>query len=586
MSSTPQLGFTLTNPSLQKGVIEVGKATSLDVVLTNLTGGPIGLTNGTSTLTVWLPTFFTGPEVQAMAIQLPGWTFTADAAGGSLTLTCAASTTWADSATITFTITGVTSSSSPDSQTVQINPAGMTGNLPPQVEAPLVLEAAPSGKAWLTDVIQVNLDNQGVVYRSESTDALTNSLFLNIKNISAAPLYSGSAAGRGNPQVIITFVYGNTAGALAPDTNNAGSPPAGSAWNIVAGVSVATAPWVTTNPDPKSQQRHPNWLLDPTPTNLGVLGANDQPNANITFEFKNVISFTPVGHTQMVLLFTGFRKDDSTPYDDHVFVLDIVKQDAPPTRGLLAFASPTVILPVTDPKAKVTFDLRWTMFDVDKVQVVTSLAGLAPIVIPYPNPQPIATDGCTITGPPLSQSEPIFVTAQAFDGNGGFLNSMQFVVYAEVSYVLDPAGRAYGTALIGDTFWMTENYAYSVNGSYAYNGDPANGVTYGLMYTQAAAADANTRPSGWMLPSNADWAALINVGGNSAFAFLTAGSFGALMGGMRDTGGAYTGLTVNGFYLSADAGYSAELSARSSSVYAPWQFPNGQAASVRYIRKI
>ena len=547
--TTPSLGFTLTNPALEQATIEVGVSASLDVVLTNDTGGDIGLTTSpASTLKIVPPSkFFTADDIAKMTTQLDGWA-PGVADSTSLVMTCTADSTWTAGSDLKFTIGAVESSAQPDASQLQIWPSQMTGNIPLIIQTALDLESAPQpGNASLTDTLAINLDSQGIVYRSEETDPLQNTLFLNIKNTGSTALYTGSKPRASQPKVIVSFVYGSTAGALAPDTNTGGTTPKGSAWDITASPSVIESDWFPTNPNPAGSDPHPQWVLAPTTTNDEVLGTG--ANANVTFEFSDIISFTPVGHTQMYALFTGFTKDDNTVYDDHVFVLDIVKQDAPPTRGLLAFHGVDPVLKIDAPGETVDIDLRWTMFDVASVQLVTSAPAVPPAELSYPDPKPLAYDKTTVTVPPIHDSQAIFATLQSFDGNGGFLNSMQFTVFAEVLYVLDPAGRSYTVALFGDTFWMKENYAFGNADSWIYNDIPSNEATYGRLYDSAGAAASV--PNGWALPSADDWQALIDLHPSDPYSGLTAPgdpSFDAILGGERSPSGGYGQLLQRGVY--------------------------------------
>ena len=45
---------------------------------------------------------------------------------------------------------------------------------------------------------------------------LVNQLVLTLKNVGETPLATGPTLS-GTPQVVVSFVYGNTSGALAPD---------------------------------------------------------------------------------------------------------------------------------------------------------------------------------------------------------------------------------------------------------------------------------------------------------------------------------------------------------------------------------
>src|SRR6202042_982615 len=123
-----------------------------------------------------------------------------------------------------------------------------------------------------------------------------------------------------------------------------------------------------------------------------------------------MVSLTPPGHTQMLVLFTGFRKDERTGYNDHLFVIDIAKLDPPPTRGLLSFAGQDPVVQVTGPKERAPVALRWGMFDVAKVQLLTSSLAIAPLTTNYPDPQPLAYDETTLILPPLRTSEAVFMT--------------------------------------------------------------------------------------------------------------------------------------------------------------------------------
>ena len=118
--------------------------------------------------------------------------------------------------------------------------------------------------------------------------------------------------------------------------------------------------------------------------------------------------------------------------------------------------------------------------------------------------------------------------------------------------VEDYDGNTYGTVKIGDQVWMKENLkttryadgnsmvpgigAGDITGDYitkywfVYGDNMANKATYGLLYTWAAAmngatsSDANPSgvqgacPSGWHLPSNAEWTELTDYLGGASIA--------------------------------------------------------------------
>ena len=100
-------------------------------------------------------------------------------------------------------------------------------------------------------------------------------------------------------------------------------------------------------------------------------------------------------------------------------------------------------------------------------------------------------------------------------------------------------GQNFRTVKIGNAVWMADNLNRVVPDSWYYNDSKDLGQIYGRLYTWEAAKKAC--PTGWHLPTDKEWQALIDVtGGEDAAAkVLKAGGrsgFNAQLGGMSDIG--------------------------------------------------
>jgi len=100
------------------------------------------------------------------------------------------------------------------------------------------------------------------------------------------------------------------------------------------------------------------------------------------------------------------------------------------------------------------------------------------------------------------------------------------------SFTDERDGQTYPTTKIGYQTWMAKNLNYDAAGSACYNWNSANCDTYGRLYdwatVMAGASSSSSNPSGvrgicpegWHVPSDAEWASMINLVGVSAGAKL------------------------------------------------------------------
>jgi uncharacterized protein (TIGR02145 family) len=121
------------------------------------------------------------------------------------------------------------------------------------------------------------------------------------------------------------------------------------------------------------------------------------------------------------------------------------------------------------------------------------------------------------------------------------VKKIPIITYGSVTH----GGQAYKTVKIGTQTWMAENLNYNAEGSKCYENKPANCEKYGRLYNWETAMKAC--PSGWHLPSNAEWDKLYRFadgtsGTESPYKSETAGKYLKAKEGWND----YEGRTGNG----------------------------------------
>jgi len=194
-----------------------------------------------------------------------------------------------------------------------------------------------------------------------------------------------------------------------------------------------------------------------------------------------------------------------------------------------------------------------------------------------------------ITG--LTPNTKYYVRAYATNDLGtGYGSAVSFTTL-QGNTVTDIDGNIYNTVVIGTQTWMLENLKVTkfnngdalsnivndsawislTTGAYCnYNNDANNSTTYGRLYNWFAISDSRKiAPTGWHIPSNADWATLIDylggkdaAGGKLKEAGLShwispnmdadnSSGFTALPGGYRFSDGIFSRIGSNGYWWSA-----------------------------------
>lgn len=142
-------------------------------------------------------------------------------------------------------------------------------------------------------------------------------------------------------------------------------------------------------------------------------------------------------------------------------------------------------------------------------------------------------------------------------------------------------GQTYTKVEIGSQTWMAENLNFTTENSWCNDNDPSNCATYGLLYDwQAMMADASSSnsvpsgvqgvcPSGWHIPSEAEWLILVDYLGVAAGGLMKSTSgwdindygesgngsnlsgFTALPGGLRQSDGSFFNVGPHAYFWSS-----------------------------------
>jgi hypothetical protein len=221
-------------------------------------------------------------------------------------------------------------------QSVLAAPSPLAAPRPPTLAQAITVSLIKRFPSW-APCSTVELSKDGA-------EPIANTLYLNLANTGATPLYTGKTMwGTQAPTPVITlsFELGNGTHDLTcmyPTRTDPHCPlapggmSAASAWNIVPGISVDyTGGWYAAGSG--STDPAPVFRLKPTNTNQDILGicphGSSGPNCtgrNVTFSFSEIVAYTPVGVTQVTLKFAFFPYDDQTFYDDATFTVNITKE--------------------------------------------------------------------------------------------------------------------------------------------------------------------------------------------------------------------------------------------------------------------
>lgn len=451
-------------------------------------------------------------EIKRMQIESQDWLFEPNDDNFNLTYDGKEDYIWGIGKEYTLSVNNANTATGKNSDNVQINVTDSVSGSVSQLYHTIFISDAPKpGDANLKDVLQLSLDNDGLIYISTDSDILENELLLNMMNTGDKTLYTGSKEILdSDPRIEVTFLYGNTSGCLTPCREEDGRKYA---WEIEGEVFYQSDKYQWSIESGKESL--PKWII--RPKDVSILGTLE--DANISFRFSNIIARTPPGYTQMKLHFTGFRKDDTTVYSDTLYTLNINKKKPPVQRGVLSIFSQPASFVINNPKKKIVMELRWICSCAKRVSVKLSDDWNDIVSKKFKCDKILDSGSWLIT---INETTPeidkIIANIEAYDNAGRILNNMSCNINITKRYFTDPRDyKIYPAIKAGHKLWTTLNYAY--NDIYAKVGHKSH--ENGLLYNWENAVNA-TVGTGWRLPTIADWEELLDTcGNNNKYDFLT-----------------------------------------------------------------
>jgi uncharacterized protein (TIGR02145 family) len=148
---------------------------------------------------------------------------------------------------------------------------------------------------------------------------------------------------------------------------------------------------------------------------------------------------------------------------------------------------------------------------------------------------------------PVSVSEP---TASNHAATKSYVDSCVRAITNCGSSFTDPRdGKVYSTFLAGCQCWMAENIDYDEG--WCYNSIQSNCDTYGTLYHHSL---TDVCPSGWHLPSLAEYNTLESVIGSTEDKWMDSNGWAALFSGrgIDPAGGSFADLGNKGFFWTSD----------------------------------